>query len=93
MLEFEGDTDVDSIGDYDQRGLEAPRRRIGASWDVEIPALHWPAARAAAAAGQAAFDAHMQIAPWMLPEARVLYASLPQAWREAVRRGCLGLAP
>ena len=93
MMFDEGDTDIDALGSYDQRGLEAPRRRIGAAWDVEIPALHWPAARAAAAAGQAAFDAHLQVAPWMLPEARALYASLPQNWREAVRRGALGLAP
>lgn len=93
MIFDEGDTDVDATGFFDQRGMEPPRRRIGVSWDVEVPADKWPAARAAAAAGQVAFDAHLQNATWMLPEALALYAHLPQSWREAVRRGCLGIAP
>lgn len=93
MIFDEGDTDIDALGSYDQRGLEAPGRKIGASWDLAVPPLHWPALRTAAAQGQAAFDAHLQAAPWIQAEAKALYASLPQAWREAVRRGALGLAP
>lgn len=93
MIFDEGDTDIDALGSYDQRGLEAPGRKIGASWDLAVPPLHWPALRTAATQGQGAFDAHLVAAAWIQPEAKVLYASLPQAWREAVRRGALGLAP
>lgn len=93
MIFDEGDTDIDAIGEFDQRGLGAPGRKIGASWDLAVPPLHWPALRTAAAQGQGAFDAHLAAAAWIQPEAKALYASLPQAWREAARRGALGLAP
>lgn len=92
MIFDEGDTDIDATGRYDQMGVGAPARVIGASWDLHVPAPHWPALRAAATQGPAAFDAHIAGAPWVAPEAKALYASLGPLWRDAVRRGALGLA-
>ena len=93
MFFDEGDTDVDAVGSFDQRGLEAPKRTVGASWDLDVPAIHWPALRSAAASSQMVFDAHIAGATWIQPEAKALYTSLPAPGRDAVRRGALGLAP
>jgi hypothetical protein len=88
-----GDTDVDAVGHYDRKGGALPTRTIGASWDLQVPADKWGGVRAAAAVSLVAFDAHLQAAPWMAPEAKALYASLSPLWREQVRQGALGLAP
>lgn len=93
MFFDEGDTDIDAVGHYDRKGLLLPTRTIGAAWDLQVPAAHWPALRAAAATSLAALDAHIAAAPWVAPEARALYASLAATWREQVRQAALGLAP
>ena len=93
MLFDEGDTDIDALGYFDRRGIQLPTRTIGASWDLQVPADKWGGVRAAAAVSLVAFDAHLQAAPWMAPEAKALYASLSPLWREQVRQGALGLAP
>lgn len=87
-----GDTDVDAIGHYDQEGAAPPQRMIGAEWKLDISPPEWPACRAAAVAGQAAFDAWIAASSKPV-EAKAMYAALPATWKEAVRRGALGLAP
>lgn len=93
MMFDEGDTDIDAVGRFDRKGSLLPTRNIGASWDLQVPAVHWPALRAAAATSLAALDAHIAAAPWVAPDAKALYASLSPVWREQVRQGALGLAP
>lgn len=90
---FAGDTDVDAIGHYDQQGVTGvPVRKIGASFDMAITPAEWSACRAAALSGLTAFDA------WVAgsghsAESKAMYANMPPMWRDAVRRGALGLAP
>lgn len=88
-----GDTDVDAVGRFDQEGPGAPpTRQIGVEWRLDITAPEWPAVRSAAVAGQAAFDAWIA-ASGKPVEAKAMYAALPPAWKDAVRRGALGLSP
>ena len=87
-----GDTDIDAVGKFDQEGPLPPTRSIGAEWKLDISPPEWPACRAAAGAGQAAFDAWIA-ASGKPVEAKAMYAALPAPWKEAVRRGALGLAP
>lgn len=87
-----GDSAVDSTGNIDQRGLETPVRKIGASFDVEILPAEWPACRLAALQGLTAFDAWFAASGKSI-EVKAMYANLPPMWRDAVRRGALGLAP
>jgi len=87
-----GDTDVDAIGRFDQEGTAPPLRVIGVEWRLDLAPPEWPGARAAALAGQAAFDAWIAASAKPL-EVKAMYASLPAPWKDAVRRGALGLSP
>lgn len=88
-----GDTDVDAVGRIDSEGVGgAPQRVLSASYDLQISPAEWPSCRLAAVQGQAQFDAW--VAGSGKPgEVKSFYASLPPAWRDAVRRSALGLAP
>lgn len=88
-----GDTDVDAIGRIDSEGVGGPPvRTLSASFDLQVSPAEWPACRGAAVQGQTQFDSWVA-SSGKPAEVKVFYASLPPAWKDAVRRSALGLAP
>jgi hypothetical protein len=94
-MEDESDSAWDikpSVDAWDTAAGTVVKRRLELSTHLDFDDPMWPAARAAAVAGQAAFDAFIGTTyAAVKPDAAAWYLSLTNAHRNLLRRGAIYL--